>query len=78
MTAEMRHKFCEHGSAVIDRRYRRSSVTVVTTWLPVDSIRSREPSPCGIASDDSIFLVPNEEDSTPLRFVQDDDLFKGS
>jgi hypothetical protein len=30
----------------------------------VDSVRSREPSPCGIAFGYSILPVPNEQDST--------------
>jgi hypothetical protein len=37
----------------------------------VDSVRSREPSPCGIAFGDSILPVPNGQDSTdPFDFAQ--------
>jgi len=45
-------------------------------WLEiVDSVRSRKPSPYGIAFGDSILSVPNGQDSTSLRFAQDDRLF---
>jgi len=40
------------------------------TELIVDSIRSRESSPCGIACGDSILPVPNEQDSNKLRMTE--------
>jgi len=36
----------------------------------VDSVRSREPSPFGIAYGDSVLLVPNEQDQDD-RFVEE-------
>ena len=43
--------------------------------LILDSVRPREPSPCGIAFGDSILPVPNGQDSTASRvagLAQDD------
>ena len=37
--------------------------------LIVDSVRSRESSPCGIAFGDSILSIPNRQDSASLRMT---------
>ena len=42
-----------------------------TTELIVDSVRSREPSPFGIAFGDSILPVPNGQEATLLRMTED-------